>query len=591
MYLSIIKVLFDRKYLLLSIPFLFIVYINLYNQNRYSGLISLITILTIIIYLKTIHLKDKIKLLSLEAKKSIDQERSALAKFDKDFNITYATKKFVDMIGISEGNIIEIYQNCSNKEDIYNEIKSSLVNGLSYNNMIELNHAKKRVYIDTFIRKLDNATISKHKYIMLCKDITSYIESELEIKNQLFIDKLTSLPNRMKYFEDLKEFNIQKSNHAHTMIYIQLENYEEINEFFGIESGFEMLKKFSLWLKSNLPTNKAKLYKFEHNTFAIYIPNRCSLTDLEEYLKSLNSKINKEFLTINGTNHDISLRIGIARGKKNLLKNSYLAIQEAKKENRTYIIYNKRNDQEERFLSNIQKNKEIKEALNQDRIIPFFQPILNIKTEEIEKFETLMRIQNKDNSHQSPASFLDIAKKSRLYPELSKAIISASLKRLELLQKPITINISIEDILNPKTSSFILRKLKRFHKPDLITFEILENEGIQNYKKVANFIKKIKSFGCKVAIDDFGSGYSNFEQILKLDIDYIKIDGSLIKDILTNKENEIIIKTIINFAKELKVETIAEFVSSKEIFEKVKSLGIDYAQGYYIGKPAPIKLS
>jgi len=92
-----------------------------------------------------------------------------------------------------------------------------------------------------------------------------------------------------------------------------------------------------------------------------------------------------------------------------------------------------------------------------------------------------------------------------------------------------------------------------------------------------------------VAIDDFGSGYSNFEQLLKLDIDYIKIDGSLIKDITTNRENEIVTKTIVSFAKELGIKTIAEFVSTEDTFNKVKSLGIDYAQGYYIGKPAPLK--
>jgi len=170
-------------------------------------------------------------------------------------------------------------------------------------------------------------------------------------------------------------------------------------------------------------------------------------------------------------------------------------------------------------------------------------------------------------------------------------MVTASFKRLEFMQKPITINIAIDDILNAKVSSFILRKLQKHPFPDLITFEILETNEILNYTKVSNFIKKIKAFNCSVAIDDFGSGYSNFEQVLKLDIDYIKIDGSLIKNIDTNKENEIVTKTIISFAKELGVKTIAEFVSNEAIFDKVKMLGIDYAQGYYIGKPAPLSLA
>jgi EAL domain-containing protein (putative c-di-GMP-specific phosphodiesterase class I) len=106
---------------------------------------------------------------------------------------------------------------------------------------------------------------------------------------------------------------------------------------------------------------------------------------------------------------------------------------------------------------------------------------------------------------------------------------------------------------------------------------------------VVNFIKKVKFLGCKIAIDDFGSGYSNFEQLLKLDIDYLKIDASLIKNIDTNRDSEIMTKSIISFAKEMGLKTIAEFVSTQAVFNKVKVLGVDYAQGYYIGKPSNLQ--
>jgi len=555
---------------------------------RYKGLFTLLSLLTIILFVKAIHTKYKTELIKEESEKNVKEERSALAKFDKNFNLTFATDRFKGMMGIIDGNIIDIYKNCSCDDTFIDDMKKTLQKGLSFNSMVELKQGKSVMYIDTFIRKLDNSTISKHKYIMLCKDITPYIENQLKSKDDLLTDYLTSLPNRMKFTEDYRKRSKKVINYADTMIYIRLENYEEIHEFFGFKIGFKLLKEFSKWLNENLPSIKSKLYKFEHNSYAIYIPDRFTLYELEAYLKSISNKVNKEFLTIEGTNHDIDLRIGVARGRKNLLKNSYIALKEAQRLNKTYEIFNKKSIQKDIYINNLKKNREIKDALNQDRIIPFFQPILNIKTKEVEKYESLMRIQNPDNSHQSPAQFLDISKRSRLYPELSKAMFKASLQRLEYIQKPITINISIEDILDTKLSSFIMRKLNNFAHCELLTFEILENEGIKNYKKVANFIKKLKSLGSQVAIDDFGSGYSNFEQILKLDIDYLKIDGSLVKGILSNKESEIIIKTIINFAKELDVKTIAEYVSSKEIYDKVKLLGVDYAQGYYIGKPLPI---
>ncbi len=403
------------------------------------------------------------------------------------------------------------------------------------------------------------------------------------------IDALTKLPTRLKLIHDLKDSAYQRSNHAHTLIYIQIDGYEEINEFFGIDKGYAFLKKMATYLNENLPTKQTSVYKFEHNTFALYSTNRLNLADLEIYLKQLQHQIHKRPISVGDTLHDISFTIGVARGRgEELLKHSYLALKEATRQNKPYVVFNKKHLSEEKFLQNMQKNRDIKEALNEDRIVPFFQPILNLQNNQIEKYESLMRIQNIDNTHQSPAEFLDIAKRSKLYPQLTKAMINASLKRIEALGMQTTINISVEDILNPSISSFILRKLKNFSDASLLVFEIVESDKVENYKKVARFIKKVKSYGCHIAIDDFGTGYSNFEQILKLDIDYIKIDGSLIKNILTQKENEIVTKTIINFAKELKVKTIAEFVTSEAILEKVKALGIDYAQGYYIGRPAPI---
>ena len=139
--------------------------------------------------------------------------------------------------------------------------------------------------------------------------------------------------------------------------------------------------------------------------------------------------------------------------------------------------------------------------------------------------------------------------------------------------------------MNKDIHNILFENIEEFSNPSNITIEIVESEGINNFKEVNRFLNRLKVYGCKVAIDDFGSGYSNFEYILKLDADYIKIDGSLIKNIDQNKDSQDIVRTIVSFAKLKGVLTIAEFVSSKEIYEKVSELGIDYSQGYYFGKP------
>ena len=127
-----------------------------------------------------------------------------------------------------------------------------------------------------------------------------------------------------------------------------------------------------------------------------------------------------------------------------------------------------------------------------------------------------------------------------------------------------------------------------FEHNELITVELLETEDFNNYKLVYDFCVKVRSFGVKVALDDFGSGYSNFSHILQLPVDYIKIDASLISNIDRDLSSQIMVETIVELAHKLNVLTIAEFVSSEEIFAVVKDLGVDYAQGYYLGKPLDI---
>lgn len=586
---------FIRYYLLAIIALLFVLFLS-QKPNFIVAITGIsITLVLFFVLLKVKDLQYRGKLLrqvfSATKEQVTHEEDGAFAKFNKNFNITYLSKEFINILGIEEGNLLDILKSTTVDDKIIQKLELAIKKNHTFNDILELNIVNQTLFIDTFVYKVAHQKITKAEYIIRCNDITSYIVTEAELKNQLFLDQYTKLPTRLQLVDDLKQPSKSKSTHAQTLFYIQIDSYEEINEFFGIDTGHKLLKEIALWLQENVPTKNSQVYKFDHNNFAIHTSSRINLTDLEVYLRHINTKISNENFFIHETSHDISFTIGIARGKTNLLKHAYLALKEAQKTNKTYKIFNKKNSQEEKYLQNIQTNKNIKKALLDDRIVPFFQPILNIQTNEIEKFESLMRIQNEDNSYQRPADFLEVSKQSKLYPELTKAMVTGSLKRLEFLQQPITINISIDDILNSRVSNFILRKLQKHPFSHLVTFEILETNEILNYTKVANFIKKIKAFNCSVAIDDFGSGYSNFEQVLKLDIDYIKIDGSLIKNIDTNKENEIVTKTIITFAKELGVKTIAEFVSSEAIFEKVKILGIDYAQGYYIGKPAPMPLA
>ena len=181
--------------------------------------------------------------------------------------------------------------------------------------------------------------------------------------------------------------------------------------------------------------------------------------------------------------------------------------------------------------------------------------------------------------------FLDISKKSNQYKKITRIVLEKSFKRFQDLPFEFSVNISYEDIEDKNFLNYVKYKLKEYNVAKRVVWEILEDESIKSYDTVLEFVKEVKSLGCKVAIDDFGSGYSNFEHLLKMDVDYLKIDASLVKYVVTNENSYKVVKTIVDFAKSLNLKTIAEYVENEEILKITKELGVDFSQGYHFSAP------
>ena len=192
------------------------------------------------------------------------------------------------------------------------------------------------------------------------------------------------------------------------------------------------------------------------------------------------------------------------------------------------------------------------------------------------------------NNIYSPYIFLDIAKKVKFYHQLEKIMIEKAFKIAYEHNKHININLSIEDVTNKEFVKYIEEELINKKIANLITFELLESESITDYKSVLFFIDIVKKLGSKIAIDDFGSGYSNFAYLVKLKPDYIKIDGSLVKNIHKDNNSLLITKSINQFAHSLNIKTVAEYVHCKEVLDILQELGIDEYQGFYFSEPKEI---
>ncbi|MBT8344630.1 MAG: EAL domain-containing protein [Sulfurovum sp.] len=244
---------------------------------------------------------------------------------------------------------------------------------------------------------------------------------------------------------------------------------------------------------------------------------------------------------------------------------------------------------DEKPYTNSQKIiKSLEYATSNDQVIPYFQAIYNNESHIVDHYEVLMRIIDEKGEVISPLFFLDIAHKIKIYPELTKIIIRKAFEIFQDKDITFTINIAIEDLRDEVTHTYIIDMLSKFSRPHNVIFEIIESANIDDYRHIKTFVKEVKKHGGKIAIDNFGSGSSNFMHLLELETDFIKIDGSIIKNILHDQNSQILTQTIVSMANKLNTNIIAEFVSSKEIHDAVMLLGIDYSQGYYFGKPTPM---
>ncbi len=422
--------------------------------------------------------------------------------------------------------------------------------------------------------------------IIILHDISHEIEHKHELYKLLYTDNLTKFPNRAKLIEELQTNNLV----LEAVCLLNINSFKEVNDFFGHKVGDAILIDVAKLIYESIKKegNHIKLYKFPSDNYCITNTKNCQESFIE-LIKNIIESVYKKVFIFELYEIDIRITAGISfSNKNNKLITADIALQSAKKDHKDYLVFYDELDKFQEYENNMLWTKKLKSAFINDNIEVYFQPLVNNKTLKVDKYECLVRLIDEDGRVVAPYFFLDISKKSNQYTKLTKIVLEKSFQKFENLPFEFSVNISYEDIENPDFLDFIKELLKKYNISNKVVFEILEDESIKNYNLLISFVDEVKALGCKVAIDDFGSGYSNFEHLLKMNIDYLKIDASLIKNIATNENSYKITKTIIEFAKNLNLKTIAEFVENEEIFNIVRSLGADYSQGYFFSAPISI---
>jgi len=465
-----------------------------------------------------------------------------------------------------------------------NEQNIKLLLELKFNKQIENGIVTQRNLILYFILFIVISLV----IIIYFSNLPDKLKDELE-KNRL-IDSSLRLPNRIALMEDLINQKFDNS----VIILISINNLTKIKNSYSQRVADLLVKKVSLYIRNYDKKNIQKVYRNNYDTFIL----KHELEDeqaLRLFLIKFSNDIENRTFKLKKYVLDFSLETTIGVSDPENMNNNMEELREAEnalenafEKDLNIDIFNASHTLHiNKQKKNIALAKEIKRAIENDNVVLHYQAIHNNKTKKIEKYESLMRIQINDKLIY-PDEFLALAKQVKKYVSLSKIVVNKSFDFFLKKDYEFSINISIIDILNKSFSEYLIKKIQEHNIGSKLVLEIVEQENIDDYDEFYSFLKKVKSLGCKIAVDDFGSGYSNFDYIIKMSeyIDYLKIDGSLIKNIVDDEKSLLLIQSIIFLCAKLDIKTIAEYVENKDIQDLLTELGIDYSQGYYIAKPS-----
>ena len=454
-------------------------------------------------------------------------------------------------------------------ETIKQGVDGYLLKPIDLNQFIDMiNKAIEKIYLKREIELYQNNLEEKVQ------------EQTKKLYKQLYFDSFTSLENRnalLKVMEEEKPYGL---------MLLDINNFSALNDIYGSDVGDDILKNVSKLLL-NLAKDQYRVFRVSGDQFAFLDMKDDNSNFTQNIVTDILNEI--ENTTITAENETIKINIALTVSvvsnceATSMFKNAQIALHYAKKTNQYIIFYSDELNLDKHYKKELDAVVMVKEALTEDRLIPVFQKIE--KYEKYDTYECLVRIKQGEKLI-SPFVFLDAIKRTKYYIELTKVMIKKSFEKFKGTDTNFSINLSFEDISNKDLVNFLEKMIEQTNMASQLILEILESESINNFKFIKSFTKKMQNLGVRISIDDFGSGYSNFSRILELNPDIIKIDGSLIKNIHEDKKSFIIVKTIINFAKELGIDTVVEFVHNKEVLEKTKELDVTGYQGYFIAEPS-----
>ncbi len=524
------------------------------------------------------------QIVEFEQYKLILDESSLVSRTDINGVIEYVNDKFCETSGFSRETLIgskhSIERHPDTPLEVFRDLWNTISVGKEWKGLIKNKKSDGSFYFkQVTIVPLKDETGRITGYISSGHDITELIEKRRDFDNLFNTDPLTGLGNRIRLLKDLERAQVP------TVVLIDIENFSSINQTFGTETGDEILQKTASAIFNFSTAHEISSYRVYADTFAVLCSDSRKHGEISVCIDFLAKSLND--ITFDIADNEIALvtHIGAASYGSDSFICADIALKRAKKLNRqVHIFSSEEKELPEDVLENISILSGINYAIRNDKIYSFFQPIKNLSNGQIEKYECLIRMEDKSGKIVYPDSFVELSKKTNLYQKLTFLMIEKSISAFHETGYDFAINMTIEDILNSETVSYLLDEARSKDVANRMVVEIVETEELKDLNKVLSVLNEIKSEGIRIAVDDFGSGYSNFDYLIKINPAYVKIDQTIIQRVMTDERAKELLKSIVLFAKKSGIQTVAEYIDSQELEDEMRCIGIDYVQGWLIGK-------
>ncbi len=449
------------------------------------------------------------------------------------------------------------------------------------------------VYLDTVVIGMPND--------ILCDVITIQdLSKDKELSSAHFRHQLTDLPNQLQVYHDLPAFfskvHLEKNKLA--LILMHIDNFSMLRSIIGHEQANDVLKKFASYLQTLSAGFNISVYHTFDNHFLLTVTNLHSIEEVSTFVEDIQKKL-ASFYKIEDVNLHLTVSAGIAiypdsGNVRKILDNAYKALSIAEKEGegKIHIFI------PEKFDANYDELKlhsDMQGALSNGEFEVYYQPVIKVENEEVVGAEALIRWKHPQYGLIPPDVFISLMEKTGFIIKLGQYVLDEVLKqqkRWELFkfkQIEVSINVSMVEINTGEFVHHVERQLAEHQvNPELIKFEITEGIAMINEATTVKDFLALKKLGVGISLDDFGTGYTSFGYLKKFPADNLKIDKSLVDYILTNEEDQRIVKAIIELAHTMGMAIVVEGIENREMVDMIASYGCDYMQGYYFSKPLPV---